>query len=71
MHGKLDKQESENETQRQTARVAHENLVPLLSLSPDVEVQVSREHTHEAGYENGVCVDALVHEAQQEARERE
>lgn len=71
VHGELDEKEPENETQGETSRVAHENLVSLLRLPPYVEEEICREHAHESGYEDGVSVDALMHEAQQEARERE
>ena len=70
VHGELDEEEAQYETEGQTARVAHENLLFFLHAAQHVEVEVGHEHAHQSGYQDGVGEEALAHEAEQKSAQR-
>lgn len=67
--GKLDDEKSEDESQGQTARVAHENLVVVFCFSKDIEIEKSHQYADKSGYHRTVCEDILAHETIEKARQ--
>ena len=69
VHGALDGEEAEGESQREASRVAHEYLGVALDVAEEVKIKEGDERSHESGNQDGVGVhkDVVVDEIDQEA----
>ena len=66
-------QESQNESQRQRARVAHEYLCVALSIAKQVEIAEGNQRTYQSCHQNRVSVykHLIMYEVGQEPKQRQ
>lgn len=70
VHNKLNEQERKHETQRETARIAHKNLVFMILSTVDIVIQERNDYTDKTGYKHAVDEHTLALEAIEEACKR-
>lgn len=70
VHGELDEQKCQHVAQRQTAGIAHENLLLVTFAKEKIEIEIGYEHPHKSGNHDAINPKRLTDEAKQVAAQR-
>lgn len=70
VHCELHHKETKDESERQTARIAHENLAVALGLTPQIEIKIGCKHAHKSRNKHTIAPHSLTGEAHEETQKR-